>query len=65
MEDFIAALLVMHTRTVLVLDSGGLASDFVSYDQLRVVSWGADGRFVLSWGTSQRASTPLCISQLR
>ena len=51
-EDFIAALPVFHRRHfVLVFESGGLASDFVSGERPRVVSWGTDARFVLSWGT--------------
>ena len=55
-EDFIAALPDMHrTRNVLVFESGGLASEFVSGDRPRVVSWGADGRFVMSWGTDSES----------
>ena len=51
-EDFIAALPLFHRRHfVLVFESGGLASDFVSGERPRVVSWGTDARFVLSWGT--------------
>ena len=35
----------------LVFESEALHRDFVSGDYPRVVSWGADGRFILSWST--------------
>ena len=55
-EDFIAALPDMHrTRNVFVFESGGLARDFVSGDRPRVAAWGADGRFVMSWGTDSES----------
>ena len=52
-EEFIDALPHRHKRHfVLVFESQGLGAEFVSADRPRVVSWGADGRFVLSWGTN-------------
>ena len=52
-EDFIAVLPDMHlNRNVFVFESGALVGEFVSGERPRVVSWGADGRFVLSWGTN-------------
>ena len=51
-DDFVAALPDGHLRYfVLVFRSEALFSDFVSPEKPRVISWGSEGRFVLSWST--------------
>ena len=51
-EDFIGSLPPLHRRHfALVFRSEGLARAHVSETRPRVVSWGADAEFVLSWGT--------------
>ena len=56
-ERFVAALPTMHKRNfVLVYESLGLGKEFVSGDHPRVISWGADGRFMFSWQTNPAAS---------
>ena len=51
-EDFIAALPDLHKeRFVFVYDSNALASEYVSSANPRVISFGADSRFVFAWLT--------------
>ena len=51
-EDFVAALPVLHKRHVaFVYRSEALFKEFISGQYPRVISWGADGRFVFSWST--------------
>ncbi len=51
-EEFIEALPPLYKKfVVLVYKSEALHNDFVSGDHPRVISWGADGRFVLTWTT--------------
>ena len=51
-EDFVAALPVLHKRHVaFVYRSEALFKEFISGAYPRVISWGADGRFVFSWST--------------
>ena len=55
-EDFIAALPDLHKeRFVFVYDSEALGAAHVSYDHPRVISFGADGRFVFAWLTDPDA----------
>ena len=56
-EAFIAALPPLHReRFVFVYDSQGLGAEFISTAHPRVVSWGADGRFVFAWTTNPDAT---------
>ncbi len=51
-EEFIIALPPLHKRHfAMVFESKALAKDFVSGAYPRVISYGADARFVFSWGT--------------
>ena len=51
-EAFIAALPRLHKRHfVAVHDSASPAADFVSVRHPRIVSWGADSTFILTWTT--------------
>ena len=52
-EDFVAELSPAHKRhVVLVYRSEALFKEFISGQHPRLVSWGADGRFVFSWSTN-------------
>ena len=56
-EDFIEALPELHKkRFVFVYDSSALGAEFVSREHPRVISWGADARFVFAWQTNPDAS---------
>ena len=56
-EQFIEALPELHKqRFVSVYESDGLGSEFVSGTHPRVISWGADGRFVFAWTTNPDTS---------
>ena len=56
-EEFIAALPTLHKQHfVFVYTSQGLGAEFVSTENPRVISWGADGRIVLAWQTNPAAS---------
>ena len=56
-EQFIEALPELHKqRFVFVYGSDGLGSEFVSGTHPRVISWGADARFVFAWTTNPDAS---------
>ena len=51
-EDFVAELPPLHKRHVaFVYRSEALFKEFISGDFPRVISWGADARFVFSWST--------------
>ena len=51
-EGLVGSLPPLHkAHSVLVYKSQALGSEFVSRDHPRVISWGADSRFVLSWST--------------
>ena len=55
-EDFIAALPDLHKeRFVFVYESDALGASHVSYEHPRVISFGADGRFVFAWLTDPDA----------
>ena len=52
-EAFIQALPPLHKRHfVAVRDSESPAADFISTSHPRIVSWGADARFVVTWTTN-------------
>ncbi len=52
-EGLIEALPPLHKRHfVAVFDSAGLSSEFTSLSHPRIVSWGADARFILAWSTN-------------
>ena len=56
-EGFIDALPELHKeRFVFVYDSSALGAEFVSSEHPRVISWGADARFVFAWQTNPDAS---------
>ncbi len=58
-EDFVAALPPSHRKNfVMVYDSHGLGSEFVSREHPRMISWGADGRFLFAWTTDPDATAP-------
>ncbi len=58
-EDFVAALPPSHRKNfVMVYDSHGLGSEFVSREHPRMISWGADGRFLFAWTTDPDAGAP-------
>ncbi len=51
-EDLIESLPPLHKRHVsLVFDSQALNKELVSQAHPRAISWGADGRFILSWAS--------------
>lgn len=53
-EAFIDALPPLHkAHFVAIHSSWGPASDFISPAEPRIVSWGADSRFVVSWTTNR------------
>ena len=55
-DELIESLPPLHKRhVVLVFDSKALNKEFVSRTHPRVVSWGADARFVLSWASNPDA----------
>ncbi|MYH33675.1 MAG: hypothetical protein F4133_07680 [Gammaproteobacteria bacterium] len=55
-DDLIESLPPLHKRHVsLVFDSQALNKEFVSRAHPRVVSWGADARFILSWASNPDA----------
>ena len=52
-EEFIEALPPLHKRHfLLVFNSEAPNKDFVSEDYPRIISWGANARFILSWATN-------------
>ncbi len=52
-EEFIEALPPLHKRYfLLVFNSEAPNKDFVSEDYPRIISWGANARFILSWATN-------------
>ncbi len=58
-EGFVAALPASHKRNfVMVYESLGLGAEFVSREHPRMISWGADGRFLFAWTTDPDAAAP-------
>ena len=56
-EQFVAALPELHKqRFASVYESDGLGSEFITGTHPRVISWGADARFVFAWMTNPDAS---------
>ena len=54
-EAFVEALPPLHKRHfVSVFDSASPSAAFISADSPRVVSWGADARFLVTWTTNAR-----------
>ena len=52
-EEFIKALPSLYKRHfLLVFTSEALNTEFVSNDNPRVISWGADARFIITWSTN-------------
>ncbi len=52
-EEFVAALPPLYKRHfVAIHSSSSPLKDFVFPTQPRIVSWGADARFILAWGTN-------------
>lgn len=57
-EAFVAALPPLHKRHfVAVHGSAGPEKDFISGSHPRIVSWGADSRFIASWTTHPQSPT--------
>ncbi len=58
-EEFIGALPPAHRRNfVMVYESQGLGAEFVSSAHPRVISWGADGKYLFAWQTNPAADEP-------
>ena len=58
-EEFVAALPPAHKKNfVMVYESQGLGAEFVSAEFPRMISWGADGRFLFAWTTNPETAEP-------
>ena len=58
-DALVKALPPLHKRHFLsVFDSAGRSAAFTSLTHPRIISWGADSRFILSWSTSPTIRAP-------
>ena len=58
-EEFISALPPAHKKNfVMVYESQGLGAEFISAEHPRMISWGADGKYLFAWITNPEADEP-------